>query len=308
MTVDHIFIETNGIRLHVAQAGPADGPLVILLHGFPEFWYGWRHQIDELAAAGYRVWAPDQRGYNQSDKPVGVGAYRIDQLAADVVGLIDAAGQERALLVGHDWGAAVAWWMAATQPQRLSKLVILNVPHPKVMRWYLRKHPRQLLKSWYIFFFQLPFLPEWFARANNWWFMSRMLLRSSHPGTFTPDDLTLYRQAWAQTGPTGASAFRTMVNWYRAGPRRATLGRAASGRAVEGQESAKSGSLRITVPTLIIWGVEDSFLSRGMAKPSLDLCDDGQLIFVEKATHWVQHEAAEWVNALLRGFFNRPAA
>src|SRR5437879_4698652 len=160
-------IATNGIRLNVAQAGPPDGPLVILLHGFPEFWYGWRKQIPALAAAGYRVWAPDQRGYNFSDKPPDVRDYTLDKLAADVAGLIEAAGRQRAIIVGHDWGGAVAWWLAANNPERVERLVIINVPHPLVMRRLILRDPRQTLRSWYMFMFLLPRLPEWFARRRN---------------------------------------------------------------------------------------------------------------------------------------------
>jgi pimeloyl-ACP methyl ester carboxylesterase len=127
---ESVFVETNGITLHTVQAGPADGPLVILLHGFPEFWYGWHEQIRPLAEAGFRVVVPDQRGYNLSDKPDGVERYRIDELSRDVVGLIDAAGREQAAVVGHDWGAAVAWWTALHHADRVSKLVAVNVPHP----------------------------------------------------------------------------------------------------------------------------------------------------------------------------------
>jgi len=162
------FIETNGVRLNVLQDGPQDGPLAILLHGFPEFSDGWRRQIPFLAAAGYRVWAPDQRGYALSDKPDGIAAYALDELAADVVGLMDAAGRERAFLVGHDWGAAVAWWVAQTQPQRVVRLVVINVPHPAVMLAHLRGSLAQLLKSWYIFYFQLPWLPEWTLSLASW--------------------------------------------------------------------------------------------------------------------------------------------
>ncbi len=161
------FIHTNGVRLHVVQHGPVDGPLVILLHGFPEFWYGWRKQIPALAAAGYRVWAPDQRGYNLSDKPTGIDAYTLDQLVADVIGLIDAAGCDKVYLVGHDWGAAVAWWMALKYPQRVIKLVVSNVPHPIVMNRTVRRNFDQLRKSWYIFFFQIPWLPERLIRAGQ---------------------------------------------------------------------------------------------------------------------------------------------
>ena len=142
---------TNGVNLHVVMTGAQDGPLVILLHGFPEFWYGWRKQMPALAAAGYAVWAPDQRGYNRSDKPAGVGAYHIDTLADDIAGLIAASGREQVYLVGHDWGAAVAWWVAGKYPTRIKKLAILNVPHPAVMRRAVLEDAEQRKRSWYIF-------------------------------------------------------------------------------------------------------------------------------------------------------------
>lgn len=284
------FIETNGIRLHVVEKGPVDGPLVILLHGFPEFWYGWRAQIDALAEAGFRVLVPDQRGYNLSDKPVGISAYTIDKLAADVVGLIDAAGQAKATVIGHDWGAVVAWWLAATYPTRLNRLVCLNVPHYAIMLRFLRSSPRQLLRSWYAGFFQLPWLPEWLTERGNWWLMTRALQRTSRPGTFSQADLDSYRQAWSQTGLTGNTAFRTMVNWYRAFAQ---------------QRPPLPIHEQITVPTLLIWGAQDAFLIREMAQPSIDLCVDGRLIFLETATHWVQHEEAPTVNRLLIEFLER---
>ena len=142
--MDYQYVETNGIRLHVAQAGPREGPLVILLHGFPEFSYAWKQQIPFLASAGYRVWAPDQRGYNLSEKPDGIAAYNLDELAADVIGLIDAAGQNKVVLVGHDWGAAVAWWAAVKYPDRLSKLVVMNAPHGAVMQKNFRRNFAQI--------------------------------------------------------------------------------------------------------------------------------------------------------------------
>ena len=275
----HTFVETNGIRLHVVQAGLADGQLVILLHGFPEFWYGWRHQIDSLAQAGFWVWAPDQRGYNLSDKPTGIDAYRIDTLAADVVGLINAAGRQKAVVVGHDWGAAVAWWLAATHPERVERLVVLNVPHPAVMSRYVRQDLGQLRRSWYIGFFQLPGLPEFLCRLGNWAALTRTLRRSSRPGTFTETDYEPYRTAWSQPG-----AFGAMVNWYRA--------------ALQKPPERKL-SKRISVPTLLIWGVRDQFLKRDMAQPSIDRCDKGRVVFFENATHWVQHEEVEAVNRLI---------
>ena len=267
---DSSFIQTNGIRLHVVQKGPVDGPLVIFLHGFPEFWYGWRAQIDALAAAGYRVWAPDQRGYNLSDKPVGIRHYSIDKIATDVVGLIDAAGVKKATIVGHDWGAVVSWWLAATYPDRVKKLICMNVPHYAVMLRFLRRSPRQLLRSWYTAFFQLPWLPEWLSQRGHWWAMTRTLRKTSRPGTFSEADLAAYRTAWSQPGPTGVLAFRTMVNWYRAfAQRRPPL----------------PANERIEVPVLLIWGTQDAFLICGMAQPSIDLCQNGRLVFFENATH-----------------------
>src|SRR5512143_2764172 len=201
-------ISSNGIRLHVAQAGPKDGPLVILLHGFPEFWYGWRHQIPYLAQAGYRVWAPDQRGYNLSDKPHGIAAYSLDRLAADAVGLIDAAGCERACLVGHDWGGGVAWWAAASYPERIERLVIINAPHGSVFRRAVQRNPIQMLRSWYFLFFQIPWLPEAFWR---WSIRRPMQGRMTRNGVFFDGDPELYRRAWSQPG-----ALTAMINWYRA--------------------------------------------------------------------------------------------
>ncbi|MBT3337300.1 MAG: alpha/beta hydrolase [Anaerolineae bacterium] len=280
--LNYEYVETNGIRLHVAQAGSDNDPLIILLHGFPEFSYGWRKQIPYLVEAGYRVWAPDQRGYNLSDKPDGLASYSIDILAADVIGLIDAAGEKQVFLVGHDWGAAVAWRVAAKYPERLKKLIILNVPHGDVLKKNLLSSFAQLLKSWYIFFFQIPWLPEMLAKQRDWKMVAESLTKSSRPETFTENDLGQYRQAWSEP-----KAYKSMLNWYRA-----ML-----------QRPPKSlPSPRIIVPTLLIWGAKDKFLGREMAQPSIDLCDDGRLVFIEEATHWVQHEEAERVNKLIGSF------
>ena len=277
-------VPTNGVRLHVAQAGPGDGPLVILLHGFPEFWYGWRAQIPALVEAGFWVWIPDQRGYNLSEKPRRVREYRLELLAADVTGLIDAAGVERAAIVGHDWGGAVAWQTAAAFPDRISRLAVLNCPHPQVLRRHLVRSPRQLLRSSYILGFQLPWLPERLARLANWRFLVRAMQRSSRPGTFHEQDFEEYRRAWSQPG-----AIRSMIHWYRA------LVRYPPG------DSAKS---RIPVPTLLIWGARDRFLGTELARPSIDLCDEGRLVILDQATHWVQHAEQAQVNELLLGFLS----
>jgi len=279
------YIETNGIKLHVVMAGPKNGQPVFLLHGFPEFWYGWRKQIPALTEAGYRVIVPDQRGYNLSDKPKGVKAYSIDKLANDILGLIDALSYKKVNLIGHDWGAVVAWAFAIWHPGRLRKLGILNVPHPAVMLNFLRRgDPEQLRRSWYIFTFQVPWLPEYFLRKNDWRNAVRVLRGSGKIHTFTNEDIIEYKQAWSQPG-----AMTAMINWYRAAVR---------------YLPKLLKDVQVKDPTLMLWGMQDTALSHRMARPSMDYCDDGKLAFFEDATHWVQHDEAETVNQLLIEFLS----
>ena len=282
VAIDHRMIKTNGVTLHVAQAGAEDAPLVILLHGYPEFWYGWRKQIDYLAAQGYRVWAPDQRGYNLSEKPAGINAYRVSNLVDDVLGLLDAAGVESAYLVGHDWGAGVAWAAALAHPERFKKLVIMNVPHPKVFADTLRSNPGQMLKSWYFGFFQIPLLPEALLSLGDYRGMVRALISSGTPRTFSDADIREYVTAWKQPG-----AMTAMINWYRA--------------AVQHTPKVPDDP-RIHIPTLVIWGAQDIALTREMAQQSVNWCDDGRLVMFEQATHWVHHDETEGVNTLLSDF------
>ncbi len=283
VNIDFTFIRTNGITLHVAQAGPASGPPVILLHGFPEFWYGWRNQVAFLAQQGYRVWMPDQRGYNLSDKPAGIPAYNLNELANDIIGLIDATGSDRVYLAGHDWGAAVAWWVALHYPERLYKLCIMNVPHPAAFRDALRKYPQQWLKSWYAISFQMPMLPEFQMTFADGELLLRVLKSTSRKGAFADRDAEFYRQAWLKPG-----AMRSMINWYRA--------------AVQ-QPLHIPADARCTVPTLIIWGARDPFLGQYLAQMSAAQCDAVRLELIREATHWVQHEEAPRVNALLAAHF-----
>jgi pimeloyl-ACP methyl ester carboxylesterase len=283
LTLRHRTVPTNGVHLHVVEAGPESGPLLILLHGFPEFWYGWHRQIEPLAAAGFHVLVPDQRGYNLSDKPASIPAYNIDNLARDIVGLIDEAGATKAYVVGHDWGGAVGWWLGVKHPERLAKLALLNIPHPLVMKRAVRKDPVQRKKSSYIFFFQLPWLPERSFRKNDFARGVKSLQGSSRPGTFGDADLALYREAWSQPGEV-----RSMIHWYRASLR---------------SQPEPPASPRVRVPTLLLWGEKDRFLGREMAQPSIDLCDDGRLVFVAEASHWIQHEEPERVTRELLGFF-----
>jgi pimeloyl-ACP methyl ester carboxylesterase len=256
--------------------------LLVFLHGFPEFWYGWRNQLQYFAERGFRVCAPDQRGYNLSEKPAGVASYRLETLAADVSGLIAGLGRENAVVIGHDWGAAVTWAVSTLYPERVEKVVILNVPHPAAMRDLVRRSLRQGIRSWYVAFFQIPGLPEARMRANDWRALTGAMRGSSSEGTFSEQDLRMYRQAWFQPG-----AMTAMVNWYRA------LRQAPPGE--------KTYS-RVNKPVLVIWGARDRFLGRELAQMSIDHCDRGRLVVIEEATHWVHHEEPERVNGLIEEY------
>ncbi len=235
-----------------------------------------------LAQAGFRVIVPDQRGYNLSDKPRRVRSYCMTNLVDDVMAILDHEHLQSAPLVGHDWGAAVAWHAAMRHPSRVERLAILNVPHPGVMRAHLRSYWRQVLRSWYIFFFQVPWVPEALLGAKRASGLARLLRSSSRRGSFTDRDLERYRQAWLQPG-----AIPAMLGWYRAAmrcPRELFLDR------------------RISMPALILWGARDVALELAMAEASLDRCDRGRLQVFPRATHWVQHDEAAAVNQSLIEF------
>jgi pimeloyl-ACP methyl ester carboxylesterase len=283
-TLEHLTFHNGAIELHAVASGPSEGPIVVLLHGFPEFWYSWHQQIAPLASAGFRVIVPDQRGYNTSSKPRGAASYALSQLTSDVLAIADQLGQDRIFLAGHDWGAAVAWSAALLHPQRIAKLAILNVPHPSVMRRYLNTNRRQLRRSWYMFFFQLPFIPEAAFSAFDFRFGIRSLVRSSRPGTFSSEDLAQYRAAWSQPG-----ALTSMINWYRAAFR----------------YRAKFPDSTVHVPTRILWGERDAFLLSGMAHDSLRYCDSAELYTFANASHWLQHEEPARVSELLIDFFRK---
>ena len=268
--------------------GPANGTPIILLHGFPEFHYGWKNQIPALAAAGFRVIVPDQRGYNLSNKPKGISAYDVDVLAKDIVGLFDHFGIQKARLAGHDWGAVVAWTIAINYPDRLEKMAILNVPHPDVMTDFLLNNRAQRKKSWYVYFFQIPIYVEWILRRNDFHNMARMLAGSGRKSTFTLQDMAEYKTAWSQKG-----ALTGMINWYRAAMRRGLR---------YAFNPKKPSARRVRVPTMMLWGKHDAALSHEMAQPSIDLCDRGELTFFDKSTHWVQRDAGEEVNQKLIEF------
>jgi pimeloyl-ACP methyl ester carboxylesterase len=267
------YAEVGDQSLHYVEAG--EGPLIVLLHGFPEFWFGWRRQIEPLVAAGFRVVAPDTRGYNLSSKPDGFEAYAVDLLAADIRDLVKERGAESALLVGHDWGGSIAWTVAMNHPEVVDRLAILNAAHPRRLSEGLH-HPSQLRRSWYFFFFATPGLPEDVVHARDWHFFRHFLHDASPP----------YTEAWSQPGAAAA-----MINYYRASVR-------------QSQKEAVAKLRPISAPTLVIWGERDSYLDSDLAEPDHD--DVPNLDHVERlpdASHWVHHDEAERVNQLLTDFF-----
>jgi epoxide hydrolase 4 len=280
------YSDCDQVRLHYVEAGPIDGPAVVLLHGFPDFWYSWRHQIPALAAAGFRPIAPDMRGYNLSSKPAGISAYEARRLAGDIRDLIHERGLERAYVAGHDWGAAVAWVLAMRHPEVVERLAILNVPHPRRMLAALRRPSRQLLRSWYIFFFQLPWLAERAVAAGDYWMLRYSFEHDARPGVFTPADIERYREAWSQPG-----AVEAMLNYYRATMRRPP-------------SSGGGGFTPIQAPTLVIWGERDRALGAELAEPTReDVPGLERVVRIPDASHWVQHDCPDRVSELLIAFF-----
>ena len=279
----------NDVRLHYVAAGPEDGDLVVLLHGFPEFWYSWHEQLPALADAGYRVLAPDMRGYNRSEKPPGISSYRTSELVGDVVGLIDHAGRESAHVVGHDWGGAVAWSVAIGVPQVVDRLAILNAPHPTAFQRELTGNFDQLKKSWYMFFFQLPWLPEFLLTLDDARLLDHFLAGwGTDDGTFTPEDRRRYREAFARPG-----AARASINYSRATIR--GMVRSLPGGGV--------GDQHVDVPTLVCWGELDGALGTDLLEGLDEWVADLRVERFPDATHWVQLDEPDAVNAALLEYF-----
>jgi pimeloyl-ACP methyl ester carboxylesterase len=277
------WVRVNGVRLHYVEAGT--GPLVVLLHGFPEFWYAWRRQIPALVAAGYRVIAPDLRGYNLSSKPGGVACYTIDKLTRDVAELIRSFRQGPAALVaGHDWGGVVAWSLPLLHPACLARLATLNAPHPARFQSELRR-PDQLRRSWYMFFFQIPWLPEFLMRWRGRQALTRLLRYDpARPDAFTDEDIDRYLEAFDQPGVHTAA-----VNYYR-----------AAIRSLFQRPPVQVG--RIDTPTLVIWGERDRFLNPHLCEGLDPWVRTLRIERLPEASHWVMADAPERVNALLVDF------
>jgi pimeloyl-ACP methyl ester carboxylesterase len=280
MTLEEHYHQVNGVTLHTVEAGDKSGDCILFLHGFPEFWYGWKKQISFFAEKGFRVIVPDQRGYNLSSKPPGIKSYSLQQLTGDIVALIQKLTHKKIILAGHDWGGAVAWQIALRYPQLVHCLIIINMPHPVVFRQTLKKSIRQILHSSYAGFFQLPLLPEWVCRASHFKLLRRSMQKTAGEGAFTKEDIATYMKAWQQPG-----ALTAMINWYRAF-----------------RYNKHVGPGIINLPVLLIWGKKDQFLLSRMAKQSIKKCTDGKLVMVEDATHWVHHEKPYLVNTLINYF------
>jgi pimeloyl-ACP methyl ester carboxylesterase len=276
------YAQIGAVRLHYATAGDGD-KLVVLLHGFPESWYSWRHQIAALSSE-YTVVAPDMRGYNLSDKPESVSDYRLDKLIDDVTGLINHFGRENAAVIGHDWGAAIAWGIGQKHPEYLWKLGALQVPPVSVWRKNLTL--RQLLASWYMFFFQLPFLPEFFLKQNDYAALENALRNTTlEKGVFTDADIAAYKNGWREP-----YALTAMINYYRAN---------ILGRFFVSSDANK----KITVPTVFIYGEHDQAVLPETVKGVGDFVEaEYQEFHIPTSAHWVQQEAGDALTEILRDF------
>ncbi len=277
------YAQIGAVKLHYAIAGKGGEKLVVLLHGFPEFWYSWRRQLVDLSDE-YTVVAPDLRGYNLSDKPANVADYKIEKLVDDVCGLIRHLGYEKAAVVGHDWGAAIAWAMAETHPEYVSKVCTLQVPPVSV--WQKNQTLKQLLTSWYMFFVQIPSVPEWLLSRNDFALLANSLKTSTaEPNVFTDADISEYKKAWRET-----DHLNSLLNYYRANVWQRMFSKA---------DDAK----KIKVPTLFIYGEKDFAVLPETVKDVGEAVDAPYSeIRIPDAGHWVQQEAAEVVTDSLREF------
>jgi pimeloyl-ACP methyl ester carboxylesterase len=262
--------------MHYVTSGPADGEPVVLLHGFPEYWYCWQFQIPALADAAYRVIVPDQRGYNLTDKQ---GPYTLATLTEDLRQFLDALGIEQCNLVAHDFGAPPAYTFAWLYPSRVKNLVVINGPHPNAFLDALWSHPSQVLRSWYIFFFQIPVLPEFLFRADHFGGL-QAAFKDLSLKAMNSEDFDCFQKAFEQPG-----ALKAAIGWYRASMRRFLKG--------------KPARRDIQVPTLIIWGMQDRELGKYVNETLEKYVSDLHIQPIEDAGHFVQMEDPDQVNEIL---------
>jgi pimeloyl-ACP methyl ester carboxylesterase len=281
------FIEADGRRFEVHTCGdPSSDKLALLLHGFPEHAISWRHQLPMLARLGYRVWAPNQRGYGRSFRPPQIRDYRLENLVQDVGALIDASGAKSVTLLGHDWGGAVAWATALSHARPIDRLVVMNLPHPRKFAEALASSWRQRLRSWYVLFFQIPRLPEWLLGRNRAQLIADAFRRATDdPSHFPEDVIEIYRENALQPG-----ALTAMVNWYRAAAR--------SSREIR-ERFAGEGVL--DTPTLMVWGENDQALGKELTYGTDELVEDFTLRYLP-TSHWVNQEMPEETNAIVEAW------
>ncbi|MBC7855406.1 MAG: alpha/beta hydrolase [Pirellulaceae bacterium] len=275
-------VSATSVHLHVDEAGQGDP--VVLLHGFPEFSYCWRHQMPALAAAGFRAVAPDLRGYNLSDRPLGVGNYRANYLVEDIAALIRNLANGKAHVVGHDWGGVLAWRLAAKHPELVEKLAVLNAPHPAAYLRTVKRNPAQWLQSWYVLFFQLPWLPERLIRSRDFATLESVWKKDPvTPGAYSEEDIARYKEALRPPGALTAG-----INYYRA--------------AVRWPGDLYGEPQAVRAPTLLIWGEKDRYLGLDLTEGLEAWVPDLRLERIPEASHWVQNDVPEVVNRLLTQF------
>jgi pimeloyl-ACP methyl ester carboxylesterase len=283
------FSLASGLGMRVARAGVPGAPLVVMLHGFPECWYSWRHQLRALSAR-FDCAAPEMRGYGETDAPRGVANYTLDKLVGDVADLVHAMGRERAVIVGHDWGGGVAWATALMRPEVVERLVVLNCPHLKRFSQELRRNPRQMLRSWYMLFFQLPGLPERMFRARNFAALDRALKEGTvQKGAITDDDMRYFREAFRNP-----YAITAAINYYRANLRTGFMARPDADGWID---------RKIAAPTMVIWGEQDFALGKELTYGMEGLFSGPfDLRYIADSGHWVQQECPDLVNQYLGEF------
>jgi pimeloyl-ACP methyl ester carboxylesterase len=298
----HATARVNGVDIHYVTVDPdpaavdhptGDAPLVVLLHGFPEFWYSWRDQLDPLADAGFRVVAPDMRGFNRSTQPAGVDSYAPGELVADVRGLVEHLGYARAHVVGHDWGGIVAWETAIREPDLVGKLAVLNAPHPEAYRQTVRRSPGQALRSWYVLFFQLPWLPEEVLDFGDYRLVEATLSDTARPDAFTDADVARYKDAMDRSGSLSGP-----VNYYRA------IARETAGRRLRALLGGSTRDATVRVPTMVVWGEGDRALSTDLLDGLDGWVPDLRIERIPGASHWVQADEPDRVTELLLDFLD----
>ena len=279
MNIQRTSIVCNHINISVLTKGPADGKMILLLHGFPENAESWIDHMNELAALGFFVVAPDQRGYDQSTAPDSVKDYKLDVLAQDMLLLVKHFRNEKVFIVGHDWGAIVGWYLITFFPGTFEKAVLASAPHWDVFKKYLLSHPKQILKSWYIFFIQIPLFPEWIFSLNSYSVLSSMIKKQDYPDS----KLKLLKEKWVIY-----KKLKFMLNWYRAMK----------------YLNAKIPQQKIHVPTLIIWGEKDPFCMSEMALMSREYVEHSEVFIMKGVGHWPQHQNMEEFNSAVISHFN----